>query len=152
MRPSEKQISRFVSAMIPKCKEVLSEIFKKEQKLLKENLANLEKMFRFEKISFKEISQGIYNKRLNGCGRNYTMALILGNGEVHPCNAVEYFHKPIVGNLMVESLRESWHSSKWQKVKLFGPGWCRFCPMNRHTFIKFVDDNSIPSSYFPPNP
>lgn len=150
-RPSSKEISDFVSNMIPRCKDVLFEILKKKQQILKENLANLDGLYNFKGISYKEMSKGIYNKGLKGCGRNSTMALILANGEIHPCNAVEYFHKPIVGDLTKESLIKAWQSAKWQGIRKSGLEWCHCCPMNRHTFIKFTEDNSQPSFYSAPD-
>ncbi|OGG87533.1 hypothetical protein A3B87_02845 [Candidatus Kuenenbacteria bacterium RIFCSPHIGHO2_02_FULL_39_13] len=150
-RPSSEEISDFVLNMIPKCKDILTEIFKGKQHILKENFTNLEGLYNFKGISYQEMSHGIYNKGLKGCGRNSTMALILANGEIHPCNAVEYFHKPIVGHLTKESLTHAWQSAKWQEIRKSGIEWCHYCPMNRHTFIKFTEDNFQPSFYSAPD-
>lgn len=65
-RPSSKEISRFVLNIIPKCKKILSEISNGKQQILKENLANLDKIYNFKGISYKEMSEGIYNKGLRG--------------------------------------------------------------------------------------
>lgn len=150
-RPSSEEISNFVLNMIPKCKDILTQIFRGKQHILKENFTNLEGLYNFEGISYQEMSRGIYNKRLKGCGRNSTMALILANGEIHPCNAVEYFHKPVVGHLAKESLTHAWQSAKWQEIRKSGIEWCRCCPMNRHTFIKFTEDHFQPSFYSAPD-
>lgn len=149
-RPSPTEISDFVLNMIPQCKITLTKILKSKQKILNKNLGNLDSIYNFDGISYEEMSKGIYNKGLKGCGRNSTMALILANGEIHPCNAVEYFHEPVVGNLMRQTLIEAWRSMKWKNARLSGLEWCDHCPMNRHTFIKFTEDESPLSFYSSP--
>jgi len=152
-RPTVTEIKKFVLEMIPRCKRILKTILsEKSQLLLNMGLKNLDSLFQFDNVSYEDISKGFYNKAdLDGCGRNHTMALILSNGEIHPCNAIEYFHEPIVGNLIDESLSEAWQSTTWEKVRLYGPGLCHLCPMNRHTFINFTEEDYEPSFYSPPN-
>jgi len=152
-RPSVTEIKKFVSVMIPKCKKSLSNTLSgKSKPLLNMDLKNLDSLFQFDNVSYEGLSKGLYNKAdLDGCGRNHSMALILSNGEIHPCNAIEYFHEPVVGNLIDESLTDAWQSATWEKVKLYGPGLCHLCPMNRHTFISFTEQDDEPSFYSPPN-
>lgn len=148
--PTAKEISYFFNVIKPKCKNYLS-LFQGDGKILNENLSELDGLFYSKDIPLQKIAAGIYNlKKFKHCGRNSSMAMILGNGEIHPCNAVEYFHKPIVGDLYKQSLIQAWSSDKWKKVRLFGLNYCHLCPMNRHTLIKFTD-GKIPPFYSSPS-
>lgn len=150
-RPTMNEISDFVSNMIPKCKSILSNILEKYSRSLNSSLKNLDGLFKFDGVSYKDIANGFYNKPgFRSCGRNHSMALILANGEVHPCNAVEYFHGPIVGNLMTETLSNAWQSPSWQYVQMYGMDICHYCPMNQHTYVDFVGRDSEYSFYSPP--
>ena len=143
-RPTEGEILDFIKNVKPRSKKLLLKLLD-DKAILKEDLKEIDNLFNFENISYKEIAAGIYNPSgLKGCGRNYSMAMVLANGEVHPCNAVEYFHEPVVGNLMEESLTESWQSERWKAVRKSGLKYCTICPMTRHAFIKFTDKKAAP--------
>jgi len=150
-KPNEYEIKDFVNNIVPKSKEILKKSLANEPLLLEEGLNTLDGLFDFREISHGQIAKGVYNlTTLKGCGRNHSMAILLSNGEIHPCNAVEYFHMPIAGDLNQISLTEAWNSEIWEKVKKGGPGWCKICPMNRHTSIKFKKDVDINAFYSTP--
>lgn len=143
-RPTEKEILDFIENVKPRSKKFLLELLDDDM-ILKEDLKKIDNLFNFGNISYKEIADGIYNlSSLKGCGRNYSMAMVLANGEVHPCNAVEYFHEPIVGNLIDGSLTEAWQSEKWKEARESGLKYCSICPMDRHAFIKFTNKKAAP--------
>lgn len=148
-KPNEEAIKFFINNIMPKAKDILGS--KQTSVDLLESLSKLDVMYNFNNISVKEMARGIYNKDMEGCGRNHSLAIILENGDIHPCNAVEYFHKPIVGNINNQSLLKAWSSSKeWEMVKKNGLDWCQKCPMNRHFFLKLSQKN-IPNFYSTPN-
>jgi MoaA/NifB/PqqE/SkfB family radical SAM enzyme len=150
-RPAEAEINDFINIMVPRSKEILKKILADKPKLLKSSLDAMDGLFRFDDVSAAQIAKGTYNlPTLAGCGRNHSMAMLLNNGEIHPCNAVEYFAKPVVGDLNKVSLTEAWDSELWDRVKKNGPGWCTVCPMNRHTFIKFKENADANSFYSTP--
>ncbi len=67
------------------------------------------------------------------CRRPETFALIYPNGNVLPCNGVEYTHAPLVGNVLREELRTIWEGAAWAAFRRDRMDYCRFCPTNRHT-------------------
>lgn len=142
--PTEKDISDFSKNMKPKCVANLSKFFNDET-IIRNNEKIINSLFDFPDVSYEKIAEGIYNSQgLKGCGRNYSLAIVLANGEVHPCNAVEYFHDPVVGNLTKESLADAWNSDLWEDVKKNGLKYCSTCPMTRHTYIKFTNEKASP--------
>lgn len=145
--PTKDEIYYFKKEIVKKCKFILANKFREEPLLLKENLNRLENLFNFQNVDISQIANGIYNQNLAGCGRNYSMAILLSDGEIHPCNAVEYFHCPVVGNILDGGLIKAWVSRTWDEVKKNGTPWCNVCPMNRHTFIVFKGE-SDPSSFY----
>jgi len=148
-KPNKKTIEFFINNIVPRASDILRT--KQVGIELMENLSKLDTAYCFEGISIEDAAMGIYNKNLAGCGRNNSMAIVLENGDIHPCNAVEYFHEPIVGNINNQSLLKAWlTSSKWAVVKKTGMSWCQKCPMNRHFFLKFNQKN-IPNFYSTPN-
>ncbi len=62
-------------------------------------------------------------------------ALVLANGDVHPCNIVEYLHEPVMGNLFENMPLEIWHSEKWEKLRRDLLPECALCRISLHTII-----------------
>jgi MoaA/NifB/PqqE/SkfB family radical SAM enzyme len=85
-----------------------------------------------------------YNKTLPDCGIPKQMALVLANGDVHPCNIVEYTHKPVMGNILNEKFEEIWNSDNWRLYYKDKHDHCRFCPMNLQVYIPL----KIPGLHF----
>lgn len=89
----------------------------------------------FDKKYLPPDNDGVYRKTTRYCRIPREQALILANGDIHPCNVVEYSHKPIVGNLFRNNLKEIWYGEKWMdfrrdyfnKEKI---NYCKLCPMN----------------------
>lgn len=67
------------------------------------------------------------------CDKPTTFALIYSNGNVLPCNAIEYTHAPIVGNVLRQGLREIWQGPEQQEFRRSRMGFCQWCPIQRHT-------------------
>lgn len=146
-RPTAKQIEEFQNCQIPRVLEIIQNLGRN----VKSNSENMKNLFRFDDVSIRDISRGIYNLAIPGCGRNKSMAMILATGEVHPCNAIEYFHEPIMGNVKSQSLIKCYESSLWNDIKDNGVEWCNRCPMNKHTFIKLRRSSTWPVFYSSPN-
>lgn len=133
--PSKKDIIHFKETIVPNCEDYLKKNFKGN--ILQKNLKNLNNLFDWG-VSYSNLARGIYNSSSSiNCKNRKSLALILANGDVHPCNAVEYFHRPVVGNLQKKSLKELWNSSNWKKIRKGGSGWCKLCPMTHHTDLVF---------------
>lgn len=88
------------------------------------------------------LSLGRYWRR-GYCDVPKTAGLIMANGDVHPCNIVEYTHKPVMGNLLKNSFQEIWHSDKWDRYRKTLHQRCLYCPVNIYTPLPL--DNSIDS-------
>lgn len=69
------------------------------------------------------------------CDKPDTFLLIYPNGDVLPCNGIEYAHEPIVGNVLKESLSEIWQGCTIEKFREDRIPYCLNCPMKRHTGI-----------------
>jgi MoaA/NifB/PqqE/SkfB family radical SAM enzyme len=79
-------------------------------------------------------SRGVYWSGKT-CEHPRKFALILANGDVHPCDMVEYTHEPVMGNLLRNRLTEIWRSEAWRLFRDSLHDKCRFCPKNLHTTI-----------------
>ncbi len=72
-------------------------------------------------------STGVYNPK--SCTVPSYFALVLPNGDVHPCNIVEYAHEPIVGNVKKNSLKKIWNSKEYQQFRSTKHKECKYCPV-----------------------
>jgi radical SAM protein with 4Fe4S-binding SPASM domain len=77
----------------------------------------------------EDLSEGKYWSR-RYCDIPRTAGLIMANGDVHPCNIVEYTHEPVMGNLTEESFSDIWFSDKWSLYRRTLNQKCIFCPVN----------------------
>lgn len=69
------------------------------------------------------------------CDRPHWFSIILANGDVHPCNMVEYTHAPVMGNVRNSSLKDVWNDRPFElfRERLFD--CCKRCPINLYTVI-----------------
>ena len=88
--------------------------------------------------SHANFAKGIYRPselNLPPCQRPKNFTILLANGDVHPCNMVEYSHEPVMGNLFDKSLSEIWHGEKWNRFRESLFDYCRLCPINLYMAI-----------------
>jgi radical SAM protein with 4Fe4S-binding SPASM domain len=97
----------------------------------------LNHLFSSRRQSLGDWAAGLYHQEQPACSIPSHMALILANGDVHPCNVVEYSHEPVVGNLFESSLTDIWQNSLWKTFREHGTSQCRSCPMLLQNFIPF---------------
>jgi radical SAM protein with 4Fe4S-binding SPASM domain len=95
------------------------------------------RLFSAKRQSLKYWASGQYHLRQPACGMPSQMALILANGDVHPCNIVEYTQEPVMGNLFESSLTHMWTSRSWNEYRKQGNSQCRNCPMLLQNFLPF---------------
>lgn len=76
------------------------------------------------------------------CDVPKTAGLIMANGDVHPCNIVEYTHGPVMGNLFEDSFRKIWSSKAWNRYRRRLHPRCGQCPVNIYTAIPLEFDPS----------
>ncbi len=85
-------------------------------------------------------AEGKYWRR-GYCDVPGTAGLIMANGDVHPCNIVEYTHEPVMGNLTADRFRDIWFSDKWENYRETLHQKCLYCPVNIY--------NPVPLEYRP---
>jgi len=130
----EEEIKEFRTEIIPKCIDELQRLPFRAKEVA---IASLRNMFS-DKISDREWSQGIYRPTKTThdvCSRPSWFTLILANGDVHPCNAVEYTHEPIMGNVFNKSLIKIWSDKKYNDFRKNTFSYCERCPINLYTVI-----------------
>lgn len=138
-----EQIRRFREQIIPCSAEVISRRAPAECR--EEALQALSGIFAGDERRMEEFSRGEYHPAGRcPCTRPYDFALILANGDVLPCNGVEYCHSPIQGNLFSARLPDLWHSGPWDQFRRARHAWCRWCPVTLH-FRMPILGNRTPS-------
>jgi len=78
------------------------------------------------------------------CRKPEEFALIYANGDVLPCNSVEYTHDPIVGNIRQQGLKEIWTGEGYTRFRRERMDFCRLCPTGRHTGIAICATDNPP--------
>jgi glycosyltransferase involved in cell wall biosynthesis/phenylacetate-coenzyme A ligase PaaK-like adenylate-forming protein/MoaA/NifB/PqqE/SkfB family radical SAM enzyme len=136
----EDEINDFKLNVIPKAKafcETLDSVIKKRATEVVESVFS-------ERInSVSNFANGLYSpEQLNPCQRPKEFTIILANGDVHPCNMVEYSHEPVMGNLFENSLPEIWNSEKWNQFRETLFEYCRLCPINLYMTVPLRPKNS----------
>jgi len=96
------------------------------------------RLFSTKRRSLNDWASGLYHGDPSSCVLPSGLALILANGDVHPCNIVEYVHEPVMGNLFKTSLTDMWRSKAWADFRKQGHSECRRCPMALQCFIPFT--------------
>jgi len=96
-----------------------------------------------------DLSHGRYWNR-NYCNVPKTAGLIMANGDVHPCNIVEYTHGPVMGNLLKNSFRDIWYSAKWDGYRETLHRKCALCPVNIYTALPLSSEikSSMPVTLY----
>ena len=90
---------------------------------------SLNQLKSFLAIPPDEAALGIYNPKAE-CSRKNNFAIVLPNGDVHPCNIVEYSHEPVVGNVFDSSFTDIWAGHKFTQFRNNPYKYCRYCPVN----------------------
>ena len=129
--PSLEQINRFKNLTALRAIDVVSK--NSSGKVADEAMQQINLMFANDAVGNLAFSQGEYGKTgKKYCPIPYGFALILADGDVLPCNGIEYAHEPIMGNINSTPLHEIWTSEKWGKYRKERYGWCDKCPMTLH--------------------
>ncbi len=95
--------------------------------------------------SCKNYSNGIYwpdDNIKKKCDIPNSFLIIEGDGNVLPCNAVEYNRNKICGNLFEKNIFDVWESEEITKFRNDKMDFCRECPMNM-SFMIFLTKNII---------
>ncbi len=86
---------------------------------------------------------GVY-RRPRPCPIPSFLSIVLANGDVHPCNMVEYTHQPVIGNLRDRRFSALWQGEAWKDFRRRGFALCRFCPMPDQVVIPITRPPRFP--------
>ena len=136
----ESEIQYFKTEVLPRAIEICEEL---DPYVRDAALFNVKQVFSENLLSSSDWADGVYRSENKTCTIPKKQALILANGEVHPCNIVEYIHEPVMGNLFESSLPEIWHSKKWNRYRQNLHEKCELCPMNHHVYIPLRGGNKL---------
>lgn len=136
--PSTKDIAYFRTHTLFRIKKILSRL-----SLLNLNQLNLNIESLFASNPERDYSNALYCSRsiaMEKCFRPLSFVIILQNGDVVPCNLVEYTHNPIIGNIYHSTLKEIWENNllldEFRKDRFED---CKYCPMLIHQKLNYFE-------------
>lgn len=133
---SEKEILDFKRIIVPKILHRLDSFPYKSSVLKYAARRRVSRFFDDRNVSLKDYACGVYqDANAFSCNAPNVFAMILPNGDVHPCNMVEYVHEPVVGNVLTESLASIWYGDRFNEFRVKRFEWCRFCPTHLHFHV-----------------
>lgn len=124
----------------PKIIERLKKVNFENDELKEIAIKQINSMYDIKFNSYKNFQNGLYwanNNIQRKCKIPYNFLIIEGDGSVLPCNSVEYTRNPIVGNLFRNNIKDIWESIEFNNFRENRFEFCRKCPMNMSTVIKF---------------
>lgn len=134
--PSLNNIELFRNNVLPNALNLVKKSFNDEQALI--ITESLQTLFAGSSFSLNNVAKGIYNCDLNfSCKVPSKQILILANGDVHPCNAIEYFYEPVAGNIKNDDLKNIWNNSIYKKMRAQRFQICKQCPVPHHICLNF---------------
>jgi len=129
---TEEEIHHFRNSIIPKAIKVCEEFDPYVKDIA---ISNIRRIFSDKILDTVHWAKGIYRPDRGICKIPQQQALILANGDVHPCNIVEYTHGPVMGNVFEHSLSEIYYGLAWQNFRHYLHEHCDLCAMNNHVYI-----------------
>ncbi len=129
---TEKEIAGFREHTVPRMLSLVGELDLPEPECAESVIQGL---YGAEAGDPKDLAKGIYWKD-KPCRHPKHFTILLADGEVHPCNIVEYTHHPVMGNLLEKSLRRIHHSFKWWWFRKRRFEECQYCPMHLHASLR----------------
>jgi len=133
-----QEINYFTNNVLPKAISICEKL---DPYVRKAAVCRVKQIFSEEVLEMTQWANGVYRPERGICTIPQKQALILANGDVHPCNIVEYAHEPVMGNLFEQSLTDIWQSVTWKNFRQHLHEYCKLCPMNHHVFIPLRAEN-----------
>ncbi len=140
---TSEQIMRFREVVLPRILAFCDDL---EPTIRHRAKAAVSRIYNPKELPINAVRKGIYRSAERGCSIPHVSALILANGDVHPCNIVEYLHAPVMGNLLRDSLRAVWNSEAWAAFRTNRLPECALCPMDSHLSIPLRSGSSVSSA------
>lgn len=146
LRMRAEQIRQFRKAVLPEAIGTYALLFEKVhgRDAPAASMLNLSQLYGKdpERLSLGQYGEG----RQSGfsCGKPSRFALVYANGDVLPCNGVEYTGEPLMGNVKESSLSRVIASQAWQTFARGSFGFCAECPVPDHTGIAIMSEDIPP--------
>jgi len=138
LTPRVQDVVYFRRKTLPKIKSIFQELELTNRAELISNINCL-----FEDANGRNYCRSIYgtrNRSKTDCSRPYSFMIILQNGDVAPCNLVEYTHRPIIGNIYRDSLKNIWEKNPiLEKFRQERFEDCQYCPMTIHQKLNYYE-------------
>ena len=132
----EAQIHEFKHQIVPEAIAIIKEA-SVDVWIRRLAMAAVRSIFPTGKIRERQYAQGIY-RTPSACEIPSYFSIILANGDVHPCNMVEYSHYPVIGNLQSHSFTELWQGETWSAFRRKGFTLCQYCPVPHQVYIPIM--------------
>ena len=132
---TEDEINNFKLNVIPQARAFCETL---DSSVKNKAIEVVESVFSEKINKISDFAQGLYRPEETNpdpCRRPQEFTILLANGDVHPCNMVEYSHEPVIGNLFEKSLPEIWNSEKWNRFRETLFDYCRLCPINLYMSV-----------------
>lgn len=144
---NEDQIIEFNSIIKPQIIRALEDTIFETKELQSDAIQQISAMYDIDFNPISNFASGIYwptDRIKNKCTIPSSFMIIEGNGQILPCNAVEYTRSPIVGNCITQSIDMVWTSQEWQQFREAKMEFCNQCPMNMSHMMKFKNQSIVP--------
>jgi MoaA/NifB/PqqE/SkfB family radical SAM enzyme len=129
----EEQIGEFKTRILKETDAVIHEMAP-DRWTSRTARSAIRSLYPLRKISAVDYAHGIY-RMPTPCHVPTFFSIILANGDVHPCNMVEYTHSPVIANLHDRSFTEIWEGEEWKDFRKNGFEKCRYCPVPCQVYI-----------------
>lgn len=133
---TEAEIREFRNTVIPRMLRYCDSL---DSKIRNQAVNKIRSLYSNAMGPDSDLANGIY-WRERDCHIPRTAGLVMANGDVHPCNIVEYVHDPVMGNLHEKPLGDIWQSGAWNDFRRDGHEQCARCPVNRYTPVPLQPD------------
>lgn len=131
MQLNATELDEYINDILPKLKKKISTYVENSDEII-------DKLTSVHNVPFGSFTKGIYQPYNSlPCKRPAEALLMVCNGDVLPCNMIEYTKEPIIGNLKISSLTEIWSGNKLKVFRNTHFAFCKNCPMPHYTKIKF---------------
>ncbi len=138
----EFQIMDFKETVIPEVIDIIKELAPNKQ-ARDEAISSVRSIYPLDNLSLTDYASGIY-RLPEPCNIPSYFSIILANGDVHPCNIVEYTHEPVVGNLHDDTFSSMWKGQVWRDFRENGFEMCKYCPVPCQIRIPIMDRTYLP--------
>jgi len=134
--PTVEQVARFRDEQLPQMLAGTRSLHPLVRPVARCRIMN---QFSNRRVSDEQYAAGVYKPTRamqRACRIPDRFILVLPDGDVHPCNLVEYDHEPVMGNFReTADLRAIWEGKVWTRFRREHHRRCGQCPMGQHNWI-----------------